>query len=273
MTVGDRSHGLDIRIPSPARMYDYYLGGNHHFAADREAAQQVLAAVPQLREAAQANRAFGRDVVLHLLDQGIRQFLDVGCGMPTIGAIHDLIEGVEPPARVVYVDTDPVAVEHAISVLAGNRHATVIRADLRHPAGIVSHHNTRQLLDFRQPIAVLMLAVLPFIPDDEAYPAVAQLVDWLPAGSHIAVSHPDVDAWSVEAVTTVTEVYWRTSGPIRAWRDRAAIGRFFGGLDLVGPGLVGVTRWHPGAATEAAEDQPRAVALLGGVACKSPTGR
>src|SRR5689334_4703998 len=156
---------VDIERPSPVRMYDYYLGGSHNFAADRAAAEQVMAAIPNVREIAAANRAFLRDAVVYLLGQGIRQFLDIGSGIPTVGNVHEIARRVDPPARVLYVDTDPVAVAHSQQILTGNPDARAIAGDLTQPGAILDHPDFRSTVDIGRPVGLLLLSMLQFVPD------------------------------------------------------------------------------------------------------------
>jgi hypothetical protein len=268
MAAGDWRRDIDIHTPSPARMYDYYLGGSHNFAADREAAEQAITALPNLRTIARTNRAFLGAAVRHLLDCGVRQFLDVGSGIPTVGNVHDIAQQATPQGRVVYVDTDPVAVAHSVAILRDNPHATAIRADLRHPQAILSHHAVRTLLDLRQPVGLLMVSMLQFVPDEDAYPAVAHLVDALAPGSYVVISHVATEAVPAESNLTMTEIYRRSTAPSGATRTRTMIRRFFDGLDLIGPGLVWVSQWAPGAIVDTTEP-PEASTLLAGVARKA----
>jgi SAM-dependent methyltransferase len=266
MTTGDWSYGVDIDVPSPARMYDYYLGGSHNFAADREAAEQVIAAIPNLRRIAMANRAFLGNAVRYLLRQGVRQFLDIGSGIPTVGNIHE-IAAAYPDTRVVYVDTDPVAVAHSIALLHDNPNATAIRADLRDPDGILTHHNVRTTLDFSQPIGLLIVSVLQFVEDESAYPAVTRLLDTFVPGSYLAISHVFDEALTPDSVDAVADVYRRSTTPTYAHRDRNQILAFLHGLHLVEPGLVPVTQWNPEPATTNGGDQD-VLLLLAAVARK-----
>ena len=154
---------LDLDRPNAARMYDYYLGGSHNFAVDRELAGKVLEAWPDMPRAAQANRAFLRRAVRFLLDQGVRQFLDIGSGIPTVGNVHEVAQAAAPDARVVYVDTDPVAVAHSRAILAGDAQTAVVQADGRDPAGLLAHPGVTGLLDLRRPVGLLMVALLHFV--------------------------------------------------------------------------------------------------------------
>jgi len=246
MTAGDWSYGVDLDTPSPARMYDYYLGGNHNFAADRAAAEQVAAAIPNVRGIARTNRAFLGNAVRYLLGQGVRQFLDIGSGIPTVGNVHEIIADARPAARVVYVDTDPVAVAHSITLLRGNPNASAIRADLRSPEAILSHHNVRTLIDLNKPVGLLLVSMLHFVDDNDAYPAVAYLRDQLAPGSYVVLSHPVDEAFDNASADTVAQVYRRTTAPTGGLRSRAQIGEFLSGLELTEPGLVWVSQWQPG---------------------------
>lgn len=162
--------------PSVARMYDYLLGGFHNFAIDREAAERVKRIYPDIALGMQANRAFLRRVVNFLLARGIDQFLDIGSGIPTVGNVHEVAERINPAARIVYVDSDPMAVAHGEVILQGNTHATVIQADARRPEKILNDPKVKYLLDFQRPVGVLIVALLHFIPDDaNAYHLVGQL--------------------------------------------------------------------------------------------------
>ncbi len=186
--------GEELDRPNAARIYDYLLGGAQNFTADRAAAEHVLDNYPDAALAARANRAFLRRAVAYLADQGIAQFLDIGSGLPTVGNVHEVARQVNPRARIVYVDNDPVAVRYSRELLAeegaGARGVGVIEADLRDPATILGHPTTRRLLDLRRPIGLLLVAVLHFIPDDdEALGAVRDLTAALPAGSYMVISH------------------------------------------------------------------------------------
>jgi SAM-dependent methyltransferase len=229
-----------------ARMYDYFLGGYHNFPADQEAARAVIAQAPFMPVWARNNRAFLRRAVRYLLRAGIRQFLDIGSGIPTVGNVHEIAQRAAPDARVVYVDIDSVAVAEGLEILEGNELATSIRADLRDPRAILDHPEVRGLLDFDAPIGLLLAAVLHFTPDDdEAYGAVGQLVDALAPGSHLVISH--VAAESLPPVSAHTKaavgIYERQTTTSGKPRDHAAVRRFFDGLELVDPGVVWLHDW------------------------------
>jgi O-methyltransferase involved in polyketide biosynthesis len=267
VTGADWARDVDIDRPSAARMYDYYLGGSHHFAADRQAAEQVVKAIPNVRQIAVANRAFLRDAVRHLLKLGVRQFLDVGSGIPTVGNVHEVAQAVDPQARVVYVDLDPVAVIHAEQLLAGNDRAAAIAADLRHPDAILSHRLLRETLDLTQPVALLLVSVLHFLPDTDAYPAVARLREALPAGSGLVISHAAAEGLARHSSDAAATVYQRSTAPGGAVRTREEIERFFDGYNLLSPGLVWVSQWQPGHLADVGE-HPEHIALLAAVARK-----
>jgi hypothetical protein len=248
-----------------ARIYDYFLGGTHNYPADRQAAQALIAATPMIPAIARTNRAFLRRAVRFMAANGVRQFLDIGSGIPTVGNVHD--EAAE--ARVVYVDIDPVAVAESLEILEGNHRATALRADLRDSASILDHPDVRRLVDFEEPVGVLLAAVLHFVPDEHAYPAVERLVASMAPGSYLCISHGTLGEQSDEmGDLKASESVWkgRTATPISP-RSSAAIERFFGGLELVEPGLVWVNLWRPGPGdpTTFAEN-PAHAGILAGVA-------
>jgi SAM-dependent methyltransferase len=236
---------LDASIPNAARIYDYLLGGKDHFPADRHAAEEVLAVVPQARQGAKENRAFLQRAVRFLAaEAGIRQFLDIGTGLPTQGNVHQVAQAAAPDARVVYVDHDPVVHVHASALLADDSTTVAVLADLREPEAILAHPEVRRLLDFARPVGVLLVAVLHFIRDEED-PAgiVARLRQALAPGSFLVISHATAD-FHPEVAAKVTEVYRQASAPL-VLRSRAAIQRVFDGFDLVAPGLVQPAAWRP----------------------------
>jgi hypothetical protein len=236
---------IDIERPSAARMYDYFLGGSHNFAVDREAARQAIELMPDMPLWAQANRAFLRRAVRFLADAGVRQFLDIGSGIPTVGNVHEIAQRSAPGARVVYVDIDPIAVAHSRELLAGNDHARVVQEDLRRPETIINNPTVRDMLDFTRPIAVLIVAVLHFVGDDaEPYRLVAQLRDAVPAGSYLVLSHATADGVSAESRLAGEQVYRRSDTPFVS-RGRAEVARFFDGFEMVEPGLVWAPLWRP----------------------------
>ena len=244
---------VDIDRPNAARMYDYYLGGSHNFAVDRDAADQVIAVAPEVVGAARANRAFLGRAVRHALDHGIRQFLDLGSGLPTVGNVHQLVHDVDPSGRVVYVDVEPVAVSYATLLLRQTPTVGVIRADLRDTDAILNHEVTQRLLDFTRPVCVLLVSVLHFVDGDIDRP-IAALRERTCPGSVLAISHAThPDPRHAERADAVDQVYSRTSTPIRH-RSREEIAALFTGFDLVAPNpdagdqpasLVPVEQWRP----------------------------
>lgn len=267
--MGPGARGADRKPATAARIYDYYLGGVHNFAADQAAAKALMAMSPLVPAIARSNRAFMRRTVRYLAEAGVRQFLDIGSGIPTVGNVHEIAQGIAPEARVVYVDIDPVAVSESLEILYGNEHATAIRADLREPQTILNHPQVRNLLDFDKPIALLLVGILYFVTDDsEAYDAVSELLAALAPGSYVVVSHNTTDElqYSQDHVKTAQDVYKRqTATPLRL-RSRAEIARFFDGLELVEPGLVWLPQWRPepGDPPDFVDD-PRVSSALGAI--------
>jgi hypothetical protein len=254
---------MDDDTPKPAtaaRIYDYYLGGVHNFPADREAARQVIAMYPFIPAAARANRAFLGRAVRFLADAGIRQFLDVGSGIPTGGNVHEIAQGIAPDARVVYVDIDPVAVAESQEILDGNRNAIAILADLREPQAILDHSGVRRLLDFTRPVGLLLAAVLHFVPDDpQAYAVVDHLVGALAPGSYLVASHTATETFMpiTAQVPAPEDVYRKRTATPGTVRTRAEVGRFFTGLELLDPGVVGADLWRPDAGEQVTDPQAR----------------
>jgi hypothetical protein len=240
----------DVERPSVARMYDYLLGGSHNFAVDREAARQIIAAVPDAPLLAQANRAFLRRAVRFLVDSGVRQFLDIGSGIPTVGNVHEIAQQLAPETRVMYVDMDPVAVAHSREILAGNDRAGIVQADLRQPEQILNHPDTRKLLDLDQPTAVMMVAVLHFIPDSD-HPAgiLATLRSSLASGSYLVMSQACAEGREDDA-EPIMAVYRNADNSLHP-RTLAEFARFFAGFDLVEPGLVWAPDWRPDTPSDA----------------------
>ncbi|GAA2576293.1 SAM-dependent methyltransferase [Winogradskya consettensis] len=261
-----RFYAAGMDKPSMARMYDYYLGGNHHTPADVAAAERVLVAVPTLKEIARANRAFLRRAVTELTAAGVRQFLDIGSGIPTAGNVHEIAQQHAPDSHVVYVDIDPEAVAHSNELLNGNHGAAAVQADLGDPASILEHPEVERLLDFDRPIALLMLSVLQFLPDTTALPAVRKLRDALPPGSFLALTHPATDALTQGPRDTVDTVYRTTNAPTTTPRSRAEIAALFSGFELLEPGLVWVPLWRPD--RDPGPIDPTIMPMLAGVAVR-----
>jgi hypothetical protein len=236
---------VDVDRPNVARVYDALLGGSHNFAADRDVANALAAIDPIVRDAARANRAFLRRAVRFLIDSGIRQFLDIGSGVPTEGNVHEIAQAAAAGSRVVYVDTDPVAIAHSRSILAGNDQATIVQADLRDPEAILSHPEVKRLIDPERPVALLLLAVLHFVTDEEGPgDLVRRLMAAFPSGSHLTISHGTMDGRSTQVADAVEKLYSRASAPGRP-REHAAVEAFFDGFELLEPGLVHIPLWRP----------------------------
>jgi S-adenosyl methyltransferase len=258
---------VDMRTPSMARAYDYALGGGHNFAVDREFFRAFEAALPEGRVVARANRAFLHRAVRFMIDEGIRQFLDIGSGVPTVGNVHEIAQKSDPGARVVYVDIEPVAVAHSRLILAGNDRATAIQEDLRRPKAILDHPDTRALLDFGQPLGLILAAILHALPDeDDPYGIMTQLRDTLAPGSYVAISHSTADTHT-EAARAVEQVTKQTTTPVTL-RSRSEIMRFFTGLELLEPGVVWVSQWRPDSPDDVG-DHPERLVTYAGVARKS----
>ncbi len=238
--------GIDTTIPSTARMYDFWLGGKDHFAVDRMAALKVSEAAPEIKMMALENRKFLRRAVRYLAaEAGVAQFLDIGTGLPTQGNVHQVAQQVNADARVVYVDNDPMVLAHSRALKTGGNTA-VIEADLRDPAAILNHHRTLELIDFRQPLAVLLVAVLHFIgEDDDPYAIVGSICEALPPGSYLVISHATGGILSGDSAGKVAEHYKKNVAQGSTLRDLDEIVRFFTGFELVEPGLVQVPYWHP----------------------------
>lgn len=238
--------GIDPTVPSTARMYDFWLGGKDHFAVDRTAALEVSAAAPEVKTMAMENRKFLRRAVRYLAaEAGIVQFLDIGTGLPTQGNVHQVAQQVNPDARVVYVDNDPMVLAHSRALKTSGSTA-VIEADLRDPAAILNHPRTLELIDFRQPLAVLLVAVLHFIgPDDDPYGIVGLIQEAMAPGSYLVVSHVAGGIPNGSAAKAAEHYYQKNVAPGSTLRDRDEILRFFTGLELVEPGLVQVPYWRP----------------------------
>jgi hypothetical protein len=235
VTVADQARSaVDASIPNVARVYDFMLGGKDNFPADRAAAEQLLAAFPEAREGVRQNRAFLRRVVAYLAGSaGIRQFLDIGTGLPTQKNVHEVARAVAPDARVVYVDNDPVVCVHGRSLLADADEVAMVEADLRRPEEILADPDTQRLIDFDQPVALLLVAVLHFIGDeDDPYAVVARLRDALAPGSYLAVVHMLDAEERHDDADKVRHVYSRSSTGVYP-RSREQVMRFFGDFELL----------------------------------------
>ncbi len=254
--------GIDINRPSAARIYDYLLGGVHNFAVDRDIAKQVIAAMPDAPMQALANRAFLHRAVRYLVDAGVRQFLDLGSGIPTMGNVHQSARRAAPDARVVYVDIDPVATAHSRHIIDGDSGIAVVEEDFRQPERILDHPDLRTVLDLDQPIAVLALAVLHAVPDsDDPYDMVARYRDRLAPGSYLVVAHGSNES-RPELSKLMEELSKRTATPMTA-RSRVEITRFFDGFEVVEPGVVWAPSWHPDSPHEVPENPEVSMNFVG----------
>jgi hypothetical protein len=259
--------GIDTTVPTPARMYDFWLGGHDNFAVDRAAALAVSEAVPEIKLMALENRKFLRRTVRYLAaEAGIVQFLDIGTGLPTQGNVHQVAQQVNPDARVVYVDNDPMVLAHSRALKTGGKTA-VIEANLRDPAAVLNHPRTLELIDFRQPLAVLLVAVMHFIgPDDDPHGIVGFLREAMAPGSYLVVSHVAEGILNGDSDTRTAERFYQQNvAPGSTLRSRDDILRFFTTMELVEPGLVQVPYWRP---DEAEPPDAGKVQILGAVGYK-----
>ncbi|KAB1923896.1 SAM-dependent methyltransferase [Micromonospora noduli] len=242
--------GIDPNIPSVARVYDFFLGGKDNFEADRKVAEHALRITPDGPAAGQANRAFLRRVIRFLVSEaGIDQFLDIGSGLPTQGNVHEVATEQNPKAQVVYVDNDPIVLSHGRALLAAEGTATVIQADIREPQEILNHPDVRRFLDFDRPIGLLLFAILHHLGDDEDPKAVAAaLIDALPSGSYVAISHfrdpGERDPEGSRKAREVERIFNESLGTGR-WRTDEEILSFADGLTVLEPGLVPLAEWRP----------------------------
>jgi SAM-dependent methyltransferase len=251
--------------PSPARIYDYWLGSKNYYPADRDVAEAMLAAAPTTRDCILENRAFLRRAVKYLAEQGVDQFLDIGCGLPFSPNVHEVAQAIIPGARVVYVDSDPIVRAHADALMASSdpQRIAVLHADARQAQKILDHPETRRVLDFGRPIGILLVALLHFIPDgDDPVRLVGTLLRGVPAGSHLVVSHGTGDfnpVGSQEAVGLyrASSSYLPRTGP--------QVEAMFNGLPLVAPGLVPIAQWPDTTVPSRAED----LGMYAGIARKS----
>jgi hypothetical protein len=250
----DAPSGLDTSVAHVARIYDYLLGGKDNFAADRAAADAMVQAYPEIVDAMRANRKFLARAVGYLAaDQQVRQFLDIGTGIPTANNTHEVAQAVLPASRIVYVDSDPVVLVHARALLTSSREGATayVEADLREPETILAH--AARVLDFSRPVALMLVAVLHFIADEEhPYGIVKTLVDALPSGSFLTLSHPAADVDGPQAAEAARRFNDRAAQLVTL-RTKAEITRFFDGLDLVEPGVVLLQDWRPDAQQDAGQ--------------------
>jgi hypothetical protein len=265
--------GVDARAPNVARVYDAFLGGKDNFAADRQVVESALRVTPNAPAGARANRAFLRRAVRYLAGEaGISQILDIGSGLPAPGNVHEVAHAVNPAVRTVYVDNDPVVYTHGQALMADARTTEVVTADVRRPEEILNHPVVRQFIDFRQPVALLLLAVLHHLSDDEnPSRVVAALRDALPRGSYLAISSfrmPGTELAEQRAKTIEMERLFHERLGSGHWRSEETIRGWFGDWELLPPGLVPLPDWRPDEPGQVARDMMY-YGLVGGVARKN----
>ncbi|MGH3263841.1 MAG: SAM-dependent methyltransferase [Trebonia sp.] len=230
-----RPEGLDVTKPSPARIYDYFLRGTHHYAVDEEAGQRIVAAVPEIKDCAWSNRGFHQRAAAWIARQGVRQFIDIGSGLPTVGNTHEVVSKIHPDARVVYVDNDPMVELHSQGIFDTPSRVSVLCADLREPGSILEHPAVRALIDPDEPTGLLMTAVLMFVADsDDPWGLVARYLAALRPGSYLSVSHLTDDAKPPLLVDGFRRVFDHATQQMH-FRSKCQIERFFDGLELVAP--------------------------------------
>lgn len=248
---------VDLKTPNVARMYDYLLGGKDNFAADRDAVREVVRHAPDTPFMARENRAFLRRAVRFLAESGIRQFVDIGSGLPTQGNVHEIAHQVAPDAHIVYADLEPVVLTHGRALLADTPRVAVIQGDARRADDILTDPELGRLIDFDRPIAVLMLAVLHFIGDGDDPPGiVARLRAAMAPGSYLAISHVTADFDADSRVRDAGAVYEKATYQITL-RGRTEVARLFDGFELVDPGLTTLSLWRPDAGTALPPDAER----------------
>jgi hypothetical protein len=257
---------IDLEKPNAARVYDYILGGGCNFEHDRRFAEKFLEMVPNVDRSFLANRAFLRRAVRFCVDAGIRQFLDIGSGIPTVGNVHEIAQGMAPECRVVYVDNEPVAVAHSEAILEGNDNAAIVQADLSDPDTVLNSESVARLLDFEQPMALLMVAVLHFVPEStNPRASVTRYLRPMAPGSYFVVSHGSVA--EIEEVPAGAEEYYDSTTTPFISRTRRQVTDLMAGTELVEPGLVWVPQWRP-ESPEDVGDHPEHIGIMGAVGRK-----
>ncbi|MDJ1132937.1 SAM-dependent methyltransferase [Streptomyces iconiensis] len=237
---------IDTTTPHPARMYDYYLGGRDNYEADREAAERVLGVLPDIRVTARSNRDFLHRAVRAAMDSGVRQVIDIGTGIPTSPNTHEVARQIAPDVRVAYVDNDPIVATYADAKLTNSGNAGFVLADVREPGTVLDHPVIQRTIDFDQPVALMLVAVLHFITDaEDATGVVGALTERLPAGSHLILSHATADFHESRGFEQAAKVYNEESTSRAQWRGKEEIMTFFKGFELLEPGLVQLPLWRP----------------------------
>ncbi|WP_405865828.1 MULTISPECIES: SAM-dependent methyltransferase [unclassified Streptomyces] len=260
---GFRAEEIDTSRPHPARIYDYLLGGKDNYEVDQQAGDSLAAAAPEVRIGLRANRAFLQRAVRYVVDSGVRQILDIGTGLPTSPNVHEIAQETAPDVRVVYVDNDPIVATHGNALLRGSGTTSIVLADLREPQVILDDPAVREVIDFDEPVALFLLAVLHFLTEAEK-PAevVATLRDALPAGSFLVLSHATGDFADRREAQAV---YSKATATL-SLRSRTEVERFFDGFELVEPGVAQVPFWRPDTPPPAGSED---IGIYGGVARKT----
>src|SRR3954452_13100892 len=240
---------IDTSVPHSARIWNYWLGGKDNYPVDEEAGDAYTAVFPGIVTIARSSRAFLRRNITYLVSEaGIRQFLDIGPGLPTANNTHQVAQRIAPESRVVYTDNDPLVLVHARALLTSSAEGATayIDADVRNPQAILKAAELTDTLDLAQPVAVMLIAVLHLVTDDDiAYPAINAIVDAMPSGSYLVISHATGDFWPQEQVDAANATNRAHNVDFR-FRSQAEVARFFDGLDLVEPGIVPVAEWRSG---------------------------
>ena len=245
MTEDGSGPAFNVSVPNAARIYDYLLGGKSNYAVDRAAAARLLAALPGSARACRANRDFLQRAVRYLTAAGVRQFIDIGSGLPTAGNTHEIAREADPAIKVAYVDYDRTVIGHSWALLGKGPAITVIEGDLRDPAAILASPTLTAHIDFSRPVAVLLIAVLHFLTDDDhPHDAVRQLTAAMAPGSYLALTHGTADQLPAAEAATARHVYDSASAPLTG-RTREQVARFFDGMTLTEPGITDVAAWHP----------------------------
>ena len=261
--------GIDTTVPSVARTYDYLLGGAHNLAVDRAMGEAMLQVLPGARDLVRLNRSFLRRAVTHLAERGVRQFLDIGSGIPTVGNVHEIAQEAAPGCRVVYVDKDPVATAHGRLLLADDPDCAAVQADLREPDDVLSRPEVTRLLDFDEPVGLLLLLVVHFVrPEEEPGALLARYRDRLAPGSFMVVSHATADDRADTMRRAADTVRESRSKDNLVYRTHAEVTELFDGYELVPPGVVGHALWRPGGAGDIADQAEDNTQVWAGVGRK-----
>ncbi|NUR02443.1 MAG: SAM-dependent methyltransferase [Streptomyces sp.] len=261
---GFSAEEIDTSRPHPARMYDYYLGGRDNYEVDREAADRIIEIAPDVIDSALANREFLGRAVRWLVRSGIRQIIDIGTGIPTSPNTHETAHAVSPEVRVAYIDNDPIVARHADARLLGSGNTGFFLGDIRDPDTILGHPTIGRLIDVRQPVAVMLVSVLHFVPDeDDPAGLIGAYRDALPPGSHLVLSHGTADFHDGDAVKEPTEIYKKATATLTL-RSHAEVTALFDGFELVEPGVVQVPLWRPDGPAPTPEELSK-VGMYGGI--------